>query len=363
MQTMNDQRPKVSVILPVYNNEKYLRNTLDSVKNQTFTDFEILCIDDGSTDNSPLIIKEYAAEDNRFRYIHQDNSGAGPARNNGLSKATGEYIAFLDGDDLYYPDFLKRMIDSLEKTRADVCICEREDFNSKTNQILNQNIKYQNFEENRAYRTQDLASGYFGLMGVICWNKVFRHTFLLEHSYEFQSLRHCNDVAFVCSSMAAAETVCFIKERLVRYRKGTGDSTQDKAVKYPLCALEAFGKARENVYQSHKGEEIWQRSIDIRCADAFFNTFEKDVLEEKACREAYDAFKNKYEDEWQFRDKAIRYFGGRRLRLRMWSYRRTTYEGMRKAYTRLYRDRAKKTSVISRVKGYSALFFAGLFRR
>ena len=363
MQTMNNQDPKVSVIMPVYNNEKYIRDTLDSVKNQTFTDFEVLCIDDGSTDNSPSIIKEYAEKDVRFHYIHQENSGAGPARNNGLRKAKGEYISFLDGDDLYYPDFLKKMVASLEKTQADVCVCEREDFNTNTNQVINPKLKFQRFEENCAYSTKDLANRFFGLMGMFCWNKVFRHSFLLEHPYEFQRIRHCNDVAFVCSTMAAAETVCFVKERLVRYRKGTGVSTQDKAVKYPLCALEAFSKARENVYQSRKGEEIWQRSIDIRCADAFFNTIQKDVMDDKACREAYDAFKNRYEEEWKFRNKPISYFGNKKLRLRMWSYRRTTFDGMKKAYSKLYRDRSKRIRFTHKIKDYGVLFFAGLFRR
>ena len=101
--------PRVSVIVPVYNNEKYIRETLNSLKAQTFSDFEALCIDDGSSDNSSGIIQEFAATDQRFHYVFQENSGAGPARNNGLSKATGEYVSFLDGDDLYDPDYLKRL--------------------------------------------------------------------------------------------------------------------------------------------------------------------------------------------------------------------------------------------------------------
>ena len=358
-----NQSPKVSVVIPVYNNESYVRETLDSLKNQTFPDFEALVVDDGSSDASASIIREYEAADPRFHYIFQENSGAGPARNNGMSRARGEYISFLDGDDIYTPDYLKRMTESLDKTKADVCVCERADFNSKTGKIIEQKTKYSSFEENRAYRTQDLLNGYFSLMTVVCWNKVYRRSLLEKHHFEFQNLRASNDVAFVCSAMAAAETVCFIKERLVRYRKGTGGSTQDKAVKYPLCALEAFGKARENVAVLHERDGEWLRNIDIRCADAFFNTIQKDVKDDTACRTAYDAFKDKYEQEWNFSDKPLRYFGKMKLRLRMWCYRRTSYEGMKKAFLKLYTERGKKKSAFDRVKPFWVLFFAGLFKK
>ena len=93
--------PKVSVIIPVYNVEKYLRECIDSVVNQTLKDIEIICIDDGSTDNSVNILKEYASKDDRFIILEQANQGAGAARNKGLDIAQGEFVAFMDGDDLY----------------------------------------------------------------------------------------------------------------------------------------------------------------------------------------------------------------------------------------------------------------------
>ena len=357
------KNPKASVIIPVYNNESFIRETLDSVKNQTFTDFEVLCVDDGSSDGSAKIIQEYEASDKRFHYIFQKNSGAGPARNNGLSKARGEYISFLDGDDMYYPNYLEKMIDALDKTQADVCICEREVFNSKNGRIISKGTKYRKFEDGRIYYTQSLLKDYFGLMTVVCWNKVFRHAFLQKHPYEFQNILHCNDVAFVCSTMAAAETVCFAKERLVLYRKGTEESTQDKAVKYPLCALEAFDKARENIFILHENDIEWQKAIDTRCADAFFNTFQKDVKDDAACKEAYDAFKNKYEIKWKLREKPLRYFGNLKLRLRIWCYRRTSYEGMRKAYLQLQRERGKKILFFDLVKPYVVLAVSGFLKQ
>ena len=91
--------PKVSVIIPVYNVEKYLRECLDSVVNQTLKDIQIILIDDGSTDSSLGICKEYAQKDNRIKIIEQKNQGAGAARNRGMSEAKGDYLYFLDSDD------------------------------------------------------------------------------------------------------------------------------------------------------------------------------------------------------------------------------------------------------------------------
>ncbi len=99
--------PKISIIIPMYNVEKYLRRCLDSVKNQTFTDFQAICVDDGSPDNSGKIAEEYAAKDNRFVVVHKENGGLSDARNAGLPYATGEYVMFLDSDDFIHPQTME----------------------------------------------------------------------------------------------------------------------------------------------------------------------------------------------------------------------------------------------------------------
>ena len=114
--------PKVSVIIPVYNVEKYLRECLDSVINQTLKDIEIICIDDGSTDSSLSILKEYAKKDKRIKIIKQKNLGAGAARNKGIKIAKGEFVIFLDSDD-YYPtnDILKILYTNAKKHKVLIC--------------------------------------------------------------------------------------------------------------------------------------------------------------------------------------------------------------------------------------------------
>ena len=112
--------PTISVIIPVYNAEKYLRSCIDSVLAQTYKDFELLLIDDGSKDSSGTICDEYAAMDSRFRVIHKENGGLTSARNAGLAIASGEWIMHLDGDDWIEPDMLERLIQKGEDTGADI---------------------------------------------------------------------------------------------------------------------------------------------------------------------------------------------------------------------------------------------------
>ena len=106
--------PLISVIMPVYNVEQYLRRSIESVLNQTFKDFELICINDGSTDNSLEILNEYATKDPRIQIINQENAGLSCARNSGLEIVQGEYIAFIDSDDFYATNFLEVLYSAQE---------------------------------------------------------------------------------------------------------------------------------------------------------------------------------------------------------------------------------------------------------
>ncbi len=115
--------PKLSVIIPVYNTEKYLSECLDSVCAQTLKDMEIICIDDGSTDRCPDILAEYAARDDRIRVIRQSNLGEIPARNRGIREARGSWLGFVDSDDSVMPDMFVRLLANAEKYHADISHC------------------------------------------------------------------------------------------------------------------------------------------------------------------------------------------------------------------------------------------------
>ena len=112
--------PEISVIIPVYNVEKYLNECLDSVLAQTFKDFEVICVNDGSTDNSPEILRQYADKDQRVKIVTQSNQGLSMARNNGLKEACGRYVYFVDSDDAIHPQCLEIAYSLAEKQQADL---------------------------------------------------------------------------------------------------------------------------------------------------------------------------------------------------------------------------------------------------
>lgn len=118
----------VSIIVPIYNVEPYLRQCVDSILGQTFRDFELILVDDGSPDGCPAICDEYAEKDPRVRVIHKENGGLSSARNAGLDIAQGEYIAFVDSDDWVQPGYLERLLDAIQNNGADMAMCGVEKF-------------------------------------------------------------------------------------------------------------------------------------------------------------------------------------------------------------------------------------------
>ena len=115
---------KVSVVVPVYNQEKYLERCLDSILAQTLKEIEIILVDDGSTDATPQILNRYQQQDERITVLHQQNLYAGVARNNGLKSAQGEYVIFWDSDDYFPEDALEALYDEIKKQDADICVGE-----------------------------------------------------------------------------------------------------------------------------------------------------------------------------------------------------------------------------------------------
>jgi glycosyltransferase involved in cell wall biosynthesis len=140
-------QPKVSVIIPVYNTEKYLRECLDSVVNQTLKDIEIICVDDGSSDGSPCILEEYRAKDSRVVAITQANLGPSSARNSGMNRAHGEYIAFVDSDDYLELNTLESVSRIAAEKHLDVILFDVEPFYESEQLAQNSPVHYKNISE------------------------------------------------------------------------------------------------------------------------------------------------------------------------------------------------------------------------
>lgn len=170
--------PKISIIIPVYNVEKRLPYCLDSLIQQTFTDFEAVCVNDGSSDNSLNVLTAYAQKDSRFKVISQENKGQAEARNTGLENATGEYICYLDSDDYFHPQYLEILYDYAVKHNADlVCVgYERvEGYETHYSKIDKNTIAYQ------IYDNPVLVDSMTAEFNV--WAKLYRKDFFADIKY------------------------------------------------------------------------------------------------------------------------------------------------------------------------------------
>src|SRR5262245_35299311 len=130
---MNQSKALVSVIVPSYNASRYIRETLESVLGQTYSSFEVIVVDDGSTDETAAIVGDHSRRDSRIRLVSQSNAGVGAARNRGIAEASGEFIAPLDADDIWYPDKLQKQVASLQRhgTEWGVGYCWLKSFNER----------------------------------------------------------------------------------------------------------------------------------------------------------------------------------------------------------------------------------------
>ena len=233
--------PKVSVILPVYNTEKYLRECLDSVVNQTLKDIEIICVNDGSTDNSLAILNEYAQKDNRITIISQKNKGAGATRNKGLKIAKGEYLYFLDSDDFLTISGLEKLYNKSIETDCDICVCLNNKYNSETKQFIPCNwakdLKY--IRDLDIFNRNDIPENFFQFCNIPAFTKLYKTEFIANNKILFQKIKTCNDVFFNFCTLSSANKITVIKEELVTYRL-SNEQISKKRENSIECILIAF---------------------------------------------------------------------------------------------------------------------------
>lgn len=210
--------PVISVIIPVYNTAPYLGQCLDSVLSQTFGDIEVITVDDGSTDGSTDILLDYAERDGRVKIINQKNQHAGAARNAGLSAAAGEYVIFWDSDDCFKETALQEMYARVQETDADICICNAQDFDSESGELLYHNYLRSPLPEAEVFNIGSFPKYFFTFTSPNTWNKLVRRSLFTENGIEFDSLQHINDVTGTFLAMASAKRIVLLNKRLVYYR-------------------------------------------------------------------------------------------------------------------------------------------------
>lgn len=217
--------PKISIVIPVYNVEKYLRQCLDSVISQTFTDFECICVNDGSMDNSLLILQEYSYKDNRFKIISLQNKGVSYARNIGMKYSIGEYITFVDSDDWIQNDYLQILYKSIIENNKDVVVAHYKYYFEKNNTFRtgnNKNILKKLYEKMR--KDQNLADIKYILSFVdsSCntWNKLYKKSVIQNNNICFFEDLFCSeDYVFNVLFFLVSRKIVFIENELYVYRK------------------------------------------------------------------------------------------------------------------------------------------------
>ena len=242
--------PYVSLIIPVYNAEKYLRRCLDSAIQQTFQDMEIIVVNDGSEDTSLDICREYEQMDSRFHIIDKENTGVSDSRNRAIAAAKGTYLQFMDSDDWLAPDATESLVYAAEKFNADLVIA---DFYRVDGAVFTekQHIRERGLLTREAYAEymmQDPADFYYGVL----WNKLYRRSIVEEHHLEMNAeLRWCEDFLFNLSFIRHAETFTAIQTPIYYYMKRNGSlvSTDWKKANAVTLKFQLLKEYKE-LYQS-----------------------------------------------------------------------------------------------------------------
>ena len=182
--------PKISVITPVYKVENYLRKCVDSILGQTFKDFELIIVDDGSPDNCGTIADEYSRKDSRVRVIHKENGGAPSARNAGMEIAEGEYFYFPDSDDWLELTYLQELYDLDEKTGAEMVISGFVMEYYEDNRSMSYSVKTSEaYYDNQKLVRENLHQYFNNMMMAVPWNKLYRASYINEHKLRFPDIK------------------------------------------------------------------------------------------------------------------------------------------------------------------------------
>ena len=202
-------RIKISIIVPIYNTEKYLKKCLDSILDQTYKNIEIILVNDGSTDNSGNICNEYVKKDNRFKVIHCKNGGVAKARNIGLSKVSGDYIGFVDSDDYIEPFMFESMLKRIIKDKSNLVVCGRNQINGKNITSIKGNDMILKSEEALKLLIEDnIVRNH--LCSILCGKEFYNDIY-------FEEGKIYEDVRVICKLFIKAKNISLLGECCYNY--------------------------------------------------------------------------------------------------------------------------------------------------
>lgn len=310
--------PTVSIILPCYNAEEHLRQCLDSIVGQTLRDTEILCVDDGSSDSTLDILREYRDRDDRFIIIEQKNAGAGAARNAGLRRASGTYLSFLDADDFFAPDMLEKAVRAAEEYQSDYIVYNSDQYHQDKGAFVSVPwvIRQADLPPYMPFTYRQLTDNVFLTFVGWAWDKLYRRSFVLEHGLWFQEQRTSNDMLFVFSALVCARRIAVVNEVLAHQRRGGGGTLSVTRERSWHCFYDALTALRQRLIQEGI---FWELEQDYVNYALHFSLWNLNTLSEPT----HTLLKEKLQKEWfaelGIQDKPESYF-----------YNRSEYEQYKK---------------------------------
>ena len=247
--------PKISIIMPLYNAAKYLDACIRSVQNQTFQDYELICVNDASTDDTMKILQDFRKKDNHIRiFSNAERSGAAYSRNQGMREAVGKYLSFLDGDDIFEEEMLECAYKAAEEYRTDVLMFGRKHVPGES--IYNKQCLFHSEAFYRRYSEVPFEVKEYMPYEILKWQmapagQLYNKDFILSNHLEFQDLSCANDVYFVCMAMLLAKRLLFLKDdRVMVYARDHDEPTRISHDRDPICSYLAV---------LHIGEELKNR--------------------------------------------------------------------------------------------------------
>lgn len=236
---------KVSIVVPVYNVEKYLQDCVQSILNQTYKDIEVLLIDDGSIDSSPQICDKFAEDDNRVKVFHIKNGGVSNARNLGIKNATGEFVAFVDSDDLACQEYISKLVNCLINSGADLSVCG---YKMQTDKGTFDVGRKNDRDIYYAHKSEDFFKLYQHSLTPSVWGKLFikeKITKLFD-----TTLNYGEDDLFILDYLKNANKIAFVNEPLYIYRNEVRETLTRNAYKNLIERFENLQDRREEAIKS-----------------------------------------------------------------------------------------------------------------
>ena len=301
-------RIRVTVIIPAYNVENYIRQCLDSILTPDEIHMEVIAVDDGSTDSTLNILREYEEKAPRGRVISQENRGAGTARNKGMEYASGDYLAFLDADDFFEPGMLRLMWEKAYAEDSDLVVCRSENYlqSAKEYQPLISSVNDHLLPKEQPFSGVDIPKNIFRVFVGWPWDKLIRTGFVLENGLRYQEQRTTNDLLFIFSCVVKAERISILDQRLAFHRQL--DTGQSLSVSRELswdCFYHALIAFRDQLRQWRLYERFEQDYINY-CQH--FSLWNINSLVGNAYKKLYDKLKNEWFDEFGVSKKPRAYF-------------------------------------------------------